>query len=280
MNCRILSIQAGIPIVINEYTGQSCGLGVPGNLIQHLAKYENSNVYGCLAYWTGHGNLNDLVENNYADKQAVGSSYNHPTGALYLYQWYGQMTENQVTVTPPSREGSLQGIPAKDGNNITILFGGGISSFDVDVVVRGLSESSVSYTVYETTSTVRNAAPSHSTRQSGTAAVSGGSVTISVTGCSASSAFKIYLTDSGTTTPLPADTPTPEPTVPGNRGDINSNGTVDIVDALLIAQYYVGLNPGDFNATVADVNCSGGIDIVDAILVAQYYVGLITSFPC
>jgi hypothetical protein len=63
-------------------------------------------------------------------------------------------------------------------------------------------------------------------------------------------------------------------------GDVNGSGTVDIVDALLIAQYYVGLNPQGFIAANADVNCSGGIDIVDALLVAQYYVGLISIFPC
>jgi endoglucanase len=63
-----------------------------------------------------------------------------------------------------------------------------------------------------------------------------------------------------------------------SKGDVNGNGTVDIVDALLIAQYYVGLNPANFNSSVADVNCSGGIDIVDALLVAQYYVGLVDSF--
>jgi len=34
---------------------------------------------------------------------------------------------------------------------------------------------------------------------------------------------------------------TPVPTPAGIFGDINSNGTVDIIDALLIAQYYVGL---------------------------------------
>ncbi len=66
----------------------------------------------------------------------------------------------------------------------------------------------------------------------------------------------------------------------GNLGDANGNGTTDIVDALLIAQYYVGLNPQGFIAANADVNCSGGIDIVDALLVAQFYVGLISSFPC
>jgi len=80
---------------------------------------------------------------------------------------------------------------------------------------------------------------------------------------------------------VPGVSPTPTPTVgPTLRGDVNGNGTIDIVDALLIAQHYVGLNPPGFLPVNADVNCSGGIDIVDALLVAQYYVGLISSFPC
>ena len=66
----------------------------------------------------------------------------------------------------------------------------------------------------------------------------------------------------------------------GLKGDVNGSGKVDIVDALMIAQYYVGFNPTGFNSSVADVNCSGAIDIVDALLAAQYSVGLITGFPC
>jgi hypothetical protein len=48
------------------------------------------------------------------------------------------------------------------------------------------------------------------------------------------------------------------------------------VDALLVAQYYVGLAPAGFISTNADVNHNGQIDIVDALLIAQAYVGLIT----
>jgi hypothetical protein len=59
---------------------------------------------------------------------------------------------------------------------------------------------------------------------------------------------------------------------------VNSDGGVDIIDALLTAQYYVGLEPGGFNPAAGDVNCDGGIDIVDALLIAQYYVGLISEF--
>ena len=62
-------------------------------------------------------------------------------------------------------------------------------------------------------------------------------------------------------------------------GDVNSDGTIDIVDALLIAQYYVGLNPANFDSTAADVNSDNSIDIVDALLIAQLYVGLIDELP-
>jgi hypothetical protein len=63
-------------------------------------------------------------------------------------------------------------------------------------------------------------------------------------------------------------------------GDVNHDGNIEIVDSLLIAQSYVGLNPTPFYPSEADVNCSGEIDIVDALLIAQYYVSLISQFPC
>ena len=62
-------------------------------------------------------------------------------------------------------------------------------------------------------------------------------------------------------------------------GDVNNDGFIDIVDALLTAQYYVGLDPTGFHPELADVNADGFIDIVDALLIAQYYVGLIDTFP-
>ncbi len=88
-------------------------------------------------------------------------------------------------------------------------------------------------------------------------------------------------------TAAPTSTPTAVPTVAPTsapacslKGDVNGSGSIDIVDALVIAQAYVGLNPSNYNAACADVNCSGGIDIVDALLVAQRYVGLVSNFPC
>jgi cellulose 1,4-beta-cellobiosidase len=59
-------------------------------------------------------------------------------------------------------------------------------------------------------------------------------------------------------------------------GDVNNNSGVTIVDALMIAQYTVGLNPSGFITSVADVNCDSNITIVDALVVAQYTVGLVS----
>jgi hypothetical protein len=82
---------------------------------------------------------------------------------------------------------------------------------------------------------------------------------------------------STTTTPTPVSTATHAPR--GLKGDVNSDGTVDIIDALVTAQRYVGL-PVAIDESAADVNCDSALDIVDELLLAQYYVGFITSFPC
>jgi hypothetical protein len=77
-------------------------------------------------------------------------------------------------------------------------------------------------------------------------------------------------------TVYPTATPAPTPTT--SPGDVNADGSITIVDALMTSQHYVGLNPPGFVAANADVNCDGNITIVDALMIAQRYVGLIGSF--
>jgi len=61
-------------------------------------------------------------------------------------------------------------------------------------------------------------------------------------------------------------------------GDVNNDSKVDIVDALIVAQEYVGLDPAALtNPENADVDCNGKIDIVDALMIAKYYVGLMSQ---
>ena len=63
-------------------------------------------------------------------------------------------------------------------------------------------------------------------------------------------------------------------------GDANGDGVVNYLDAMLIAQYYVGdIGVEDLNLEAADVNGDGVVNYLDAMMVAQYYVGDIDKFP-
>jgi len=87
------------------------------------------------------------------------------------------------------------------------------------------------------------------------------------------------LLSGAATTPIATTTSAATTTPPDETlGDVNGSGSIDIVDALLAAQYYVGLNPSNFNQGNADTNCDGSINIVDALLITQFYVGLVTDF--
>jgi cellulase/cellobiase CelA1 len=63
-------------------------------------------------------------------------------------------------------------------------------------------------------------------------------------------------------------------------GDVDGSGSVTIVDALKVAQAYVGLNPTNYNSAVADVDANGTVNIVDALRIAQYYVGSVAGLNC
>jgi hypothetical protein len=181
------------PITINEYGRFSGDLGVPGNLVQFVAKFEASKVDGCLAYWTTAGSLNDLVTRN-----------NQATGGWWLYKWYGELTGETVDVTPPSPGGSLQGVAALDPakRQARIIFGGNnpaTGSYDTDVVVRGLGSAAyLGGTVHATVWGVDNSGLKPSTGPyvvgEGNFPVGDGQITIPLTGLKGQSAYQIILT--------------------------------------------------------------------------------------
>ena len=62
-------------------------------------------------------------------------------------------------------------------------------------------------------------------------------------------------------------------------GDINKDGVVNIIDALITAQLYVGMDPGPFDPCLADVDGNNSLTILDALQIAQYYVDIRPTLP-
>lgn len=122
------------PIYIDEYGRSSGDLGIPGNLIQYMARFETSKVHADLAFWTDSGSLNDLV---------AADSANKVTGGWWLYKWYGELTGDTVAVTPPTQNGSLQALATYDSakEQARIILGGSLNPTDVfstDVAVKDI----------------------------------------------------------------------------------------------------------------------------------------------
>lgn len=89
--------------------------------------------------------------------------------------------------------------------------------------------------------------------------------------------------DNGSVTPTVANTETPLFTVtptsstpePSNGcGDVDNNDRVDLIDALLVLQFYAKTLATLQSEFSADVNNDGMIDSIDAALILQVSVGL------
>lgn len=66
----------------------------------------------------------------------------------------------------------------------------------------------------------------------------------------------------------------------GTLGDVNGDGTVDILDAALIQKHTVGKVDLSYKQlTLADVNGDGTVDILDAAMIQKYAVNKIDFFP-
>src|SRR2546429_4107433 len=115
------------PIAIEEYAAPS-QVGVPGALVGYIAQFERLGVRDAeLAFWNQSGALGDLLTGQ-------GGS---PNGAYWLYNWYGGMTGNMVSTTPPG--GGLDGAASvtSSQNLVNVVFGGGSGS--TAVTVNGLN---------------------------------------------------------------------------------------------------------------------------------------------
>lgn len=79
------------PISISEYAAPA-EVGIPGSLVPYIAKFERLGINDAeLPFWNQSGALGDLLTGR-------GGS---PNGAYWLYKWYGDMSGDMVTTTPP-----------------------------------------------------------------------------------------------------------------------------------------------------------------------------------
>ncbi len=101
-------------IVINEYaTMDDCG--VPGRLVNWIARFEDNGYYACLPFWHQGNSLNDLA-----------SDANEGSASWWTYKWYGDMSGKLLGVESNTDYDELYGLSTIDNNkqNIKILLGG------------------------------------------------------------------------------------------------------------------------------------------------------------
>jgi hypothetical protein len=196
---RSLETSLGIsprPIAIEEYAEPS-EMGIPGALIGYVAKFERTGVHDAeLAFWNHYGTLGDTLTD-------TGGS---PNGSYWMYKWYGDMSGNMLTTTPPAQTG-IDGIASLNGagNQISVIAGGGAGSNAI--TVNGLSSlsafgSTVHVKLEYTPNTGRTTASSGPiTISDADYTVSGGSITVPVT-MNASDGYHLVVTPTGTSTSL------------------------------------------------------------------------------
>jgi hypothetical protein len=82
-----------------------------------------------------------------------------------------------------------------------------------------------------------------------------------------------------TSTPTRTSTPSPTITPPKALGDVDDDGLVNSIDALLILQFNANLITALPNAPSADVDQNSVVGPVDAALILQFVAGLLTQLP-
>jgi hypothetical protein len=132
----------------------------------------------------------------------AASQPNVPTGGWWLYQWYGAMAGNDLTVTPPNLNvQGLQGVAALDSNThqVKAIFGG--TSGTVNVAIPGLSSQSylaskVHVTVWgvDSTGDTGTATSGPYYIQEGDYTESNGDITVSIANTQTNSAYYVVVT--------------------------------------------------------------------------------------
>jgi hypothetical protein len=193
---RALETSLGISprkISINEYSSATHTYeGCPGVSVPFIAKFERKQVESaCISWWFTAlpGRLGSLLTSN-----------NQKGGGWWLYKWYGDMTGNMVSVTPPNdKSEGIDGFACLDltANYASICLGGN-NTGTVNVVISGIPAAfgtSVDAKV-EYVSWTNKDTPVASTTAVSTITynVSNGTITVPVNVTSQFYAYRVYIT--------------------------------------------------------------------------------------
>lgn len=219
---------APLPIVIDEYAREKGDLAVPGNLVQWITRFENSGVDACLAFWTPSGTLSDLVARTWA---------NRPTGAWWLYRWYGQMSGRRLKVESPAANAiGIQGLASYEERKkqVRILFGG--QSGDIEVRLRGLAHifqtsSRIHIALWRVDSSGIEPSPGPVLLSAENRPISSGDLTIRVSDANPDSAYYAIITPAFGNADLAKDTvyPSVYATLYGNAVPVYNDESASIV---------------------------------------------------
>ncbi len=192
---RALETSLGIsprPISINEYCDiDHAKEGAPGPSARYIAKFERYKVdSACLSWWftNAPGRLGSLL----ATDTQKGAGW-------WFYKWYGDMTGNMVSVTPPNDASNLvDGFACVDSGAryISLLFGGNndgtvnVTFKNVPSFIGSTATVKVEKVDWTSKDTVSQGPVTVSAQNY---AVSSGQFTVSVTGCNNNSGYRIYV---------------------------------------------------------------------------------------
>lgn len=181
-----------IPISINEYCdGDKPKEGCPGTSACYIAKFERYKIdSACISWWftDAPGRLGSLLASN-TEKGA----------GWWFYKWYGDMTGNMVSVTPPNEDSkSVDGFACADESKgyISCLLGGDSDGL-INVKFNNLpswigSKPTVKIEAIDWISrTTVSTGPV--TVSTSSYEVKNGSITVSLSGCNDTSGYRIYI---------------------------------------------------------------------------------------
>ncbi|MDP4183387.1 MAG: dockerin type I domain-containing protein [Bacillota bacterium] len=287
-------------ISINEYCDPTHTLeGQPGSSARFIAKFERNKVdSACITWWfTAYpGRLGSLL----ATDTQKGAGW-------YFYKWYGDMTGSMVNVTSPNdANDNVDGAASVDSSAkyISFIFGGpndgtiNATFKNIPSFIGSTASVKVEKVDWVSKDTVCNGTTNISNSNY---TVSGGQITVNVTGCNASSGYRIYITSAnGSNTPTPTSTstkaPTPTPTktstptptaTPTNlptatptktsvstptssaiTGDLNHDGVINISDVIILATVFNSISGDSKYNDSYDLNKDKVINMSDVIIIA------------